>query len=84
MENAQILTLIETTAKQARVASLELATLSTDKKNTFLRQLAEQIIVQKEAIIEANAMDLEAAKTNGLSGPMVERLTLTEKRIGRK
>lgn len=81
MENAQILTLIETTARQARAASLELATLSTDKKNTFLRQLAEQIIVEKEAIIKANAMDLEAAKTNGLSGPMVERLTLTEKRI---
>ena len=81
MDTGQISTLIETIARQARAASLELATLSTEIKNRFLEQLAQQLIAQKDAIIEANAKDLEAAKTTGLSGPMVERLTLTEKRI---
>ncbi|CAA6692858.1 MULTISPECIES: glutamate-5-semialdehyde dehydrogenase [unclassified Lentimonas] len=76
-----ITTLIEGIAKRARAASLDLATLSTEAKNRFLEQLATDLVEQTDAIIEANALDLEAAKTNGLSGPMLERLSLTAERI---
>lgn len=81
MDTDQITTLIEDIAKRARAASLDLATLSTETKNRFLEQLATDLVEQTDAIIEANAVDLEAAKTNGLAGPMLERLSLTAERI---
>ena len=81
MNSDQITTLIEGIAKRARVASLDLATLSTEAKNRFLELLAHNLVEQTDAIIEANALDLEAAKTNGLAGPMLERLSLTAERI---
>lgn len=81
MNTDQISTLIEGIAKRARAASLDLATLSTEAKNSFLERLAQNLVEQTDAIIEANALDLEAAKTNGLAGPMLERLSLTVERI---
>ncbi len=68
-------------AKRARAASLELATLSTEKKNQFLSDLAERLVSETGAILEANALDLAAAKSMDLSGPMTERLTFTPERI---
>jgi glutamate-5-semialdehyde dehydrogenase len=81
MDTDQISTLIEDIAKRARAASLDLATLSTEAKNRFLERLAQQLVEQTDLIITANALDLEAAKTNGLAGPMFERLSLTAERI---
>ena len=81
MDTDQIPTLIKKIAGQARAASLELATLPTEVKNKFLQHLADQLVAQTDSIIKANSMDLKAAKTNGLSGPMLERLALDEKRI---
>jgi len=81
MDTDQITTLIEDIAKRARAASLDLATLSTEAKNRFLERLAQQLVEQTDAIIEANALDLEAAKAMELSGPMLERLSLTAERI---
>ena len=74
-------TLIAEIAQQARVASLEIATLSSDRKNQFLETLASALIEQTDAILEANAKDLQAAQENNLSGPMTERLTFTPDRI---
>jgi glutamate-5-semialdehyde dehydrogenase len=81
MDTDQITTLIEDIAKRARAASLDLATLSTEAKNRFLELLAQKLVEQTDAIIEANALDLEAAKAMELSGPMLERLSLTAERI---
>lgn len=81
MNSEQINELVEDIAKRARQASLELATLPTETKNKFLLQLADRLIRESGAIIAANALDLEAAKTLELSDPMTERLTLTPARI---
>lgn len=77
----QISELVVDIAKRARVASLELAALSTEKKNTFLNLLAEKLVDNTAAILAANALDIEAAKTTDLSGPMTERLTFTPESI---
>ncbi|MGJ8652576.1 MAG: glutamate-5-semialdehyde dehydrogenase [Opitutaceae bacterium] len=77
----QISELVVDIAKRARAASLELAALSTEKKNTFLNLLAERLVENTEAILTANALDIEAAKAMELSGPMTERLTFTPERI---
>ena len=81
MTNDQITELVVDISKRARIASLELAALPTETKNNFLLDLAEQLVTQTDAIIEANAHDLEAAKSLDLSAPMTERLTLTPGRI---
>tara|TARA_B110001469_G_scaffold13636_1_gene13783 strand:- start:4754 stop:6025 length:1272 start_codon:yes stop_codon:yes gene_type:complete len=81
MDTDQISTLIEDIAKRARAASLDLATLSTEAKNSFLKLLAHKLVEQTDVILEANALDLEAAKDMELSGPMLERLSLTAERI---
>jgi len=62
-------------------ASRELAKLSSKKKNAILEAMADEIGAQKTAIQEANAKDLAAGREAGLSGAMLDRLTLTDARI---
>jgi len=81
MTKDQITELVVDIAKRARKASLELAALPTETKNKFLHDLANKLITQTDAILEANALDLVAAKSLDLSVPMTERLTLTPERI---
>ena len=81
MTNDQITELVVDISKRARIASLELAALPTETKNNFLLDLAKDLVTQTDAILEANAHDLEAAKSLVLSAPMTERLTLTPDRI---
>ena len=81
MDTDQIKELVEGISKKARQASLELATLSSETKNRFLTALADQLVAETDAILTANKFDLEAAEANGLSAPMVERLSFTPERI---
>ena len=81
MTNDQITELVVDISKRARIASLELAKLPTEIKNKFLLDLAEHLVAQSDAILEANALDLKAAKSLDLSAPMTERLSLTPERI---
>ena len=83
MSTDTIETLIIGIAQRARKASLELATLETAKKNAFLKQLAKTLVAEADDILEANAKDLATAEENGLSGPMLERLTFTPERIAK-
>ena len=67
-------------AKRARAASLELALCPTAKKNAALLKLAGLIRSRAEEIKAANAKDVEAAR-NLISAPMLERLSLNDKKI---
>lgn len=67
--------------KRARRASQTLATLSSEKKNNALLAMAENIRAQKTEIKTANHQDLQAAKAAGISGALLDRLTLTDQRI---
>lgn len=81
MDSDQITELVEDLCGRARSASLQLATLPTESKNNFLFKLADRLVAESAAILEANALDLEAAQALELSAPMVERLTFTPERI---
>ena len=67
--------------RAARAAARVLARTSTYIKNTALLSMADQLVAQSSSILEANAKDLEAGKNNGLSGAMLDRLRLDEKRL---
>ena len=66
--------------KAAKNASIEIAGLTTDRKNEALTAMADAIIEQKDAILSANALDMEAAQTT-ISPVMLDRLKLTSDRI---
>lgn len=68
-------------AKSARAAALELANVSTQKKNATLERLAKLLRQNAEKFFAANAEDVEKAKASGLAKPMLERLSLDEKKL---
>ncbi len=66
--------------QKAKAAAPTLAAASTEQKNLALLHMAAQLEAQKDAILKANAADLEKAK-NTISPVMQDRLRLTESRI---
>lgn len=68
--------------KRARAASRRLARLSSEQKNKVLLAMADELVRSSATILEANASDVSAAIEKGTSAPLVDRLRLTEKRIG--
>lgn len=65
----------------ARAASAELATLPTETKNRALHAIADALVAQTDAILEANRGDLEDGAAAGLTSALIDRLTLTPERI---
>ncbi len=72
---------IEEMGKKAKETSKKLLTLDTRTKNKALVMIAEELINKKEEIKEANRLDLEKGKKEGLSFALLDRLELTDKRI---
>ena len=68
-------------AERSRDASRALAKLDAETKNSLLRAMADGIEKSTDRIQSANAKDIEAGKKAGLSSAMLDRLTLTDKRI---
>jgi glutamate-5-semialdehyde dehydrogenase len=67
--------------RQARAAAYKLAQLSSAEKNNILANMAAAIRRRVPELLAANAVDLAAAREKGLSGAMLDRLMLDEKRI---
>ena len=67
--------------KQAKEAAFILAQLSTAQKNHALAVIAEQLETQAERILAENNKDIEAARQNGLSEALIDRLLLTPQRL---
>jgi glutamate-5-semialdehyde dehydrogenase len=72
---------VEEKAKDAKLGARSLARASSDKKNRVLVMMAEAFKVGTSELIDANKKDVELAEKKGLSKAMIDRLTLTEKRI---
>ena len=68
-------------AVRAREASRELAIAKGEQKNAWLERSAELLRTRTATILEANARDIEAAPTFGLTNAQVDRLRLDENRI---
>ena len=66
---------------RARAAGRKLALAHSEQKNAALLALAKIIRASRSAILEANARDLDRARSHGRAGAFLERLTLNESRI---
>ena len=67
--------------RRAKAAARELARLPAERKNAGLLAMADALASHRDAILAANADDVEAARAAGLSGAMIDRLRLDEKRL---
>ena len=67
--------------KRARAASKQLAQLSSAQKNAGLLAMADELLASQEVLLAANAQDVARSTAEGLSGAMIDRLTLTPARI---
>lgn len=68
-------------AQGAKQAARQLALYDTKTKNNALRAIADGLEANCEAILDANAHDVENARANGLREAMVDRLQLTADRV---
>ena len=64
----------------AKAAKLEISQLTPAQKNAALEAMADALIAHTADILNANALDMEAAKDT-ISSVMLDRLRLTEDRI---
>jgi glutamate-5-semialdehyde dehydrogenase len=67
--------------KKAKLASYELATLTTAQKNNALECIACELEQNQAQILVANAQDIDAGKANGLTDALLDRLLLTDDRL---
>ena len=73
--------IIHEMGRQARQASYRLSQLSSGEKNAILHAMAKELRARVPQLLEANAKDVAAGEEKGLSGAMLDRLRLDEKRI---
>jgi glutamate-5-semialdehyde dehydrogenase len=73
--------MIKKKCQMAREASKTLALASPESKQAALLLIAELLWSKRDEILDANAEDVQNAKASGISGSMLDRLTLDENRI---
>lgn len=72
---------ITSAARQARIASRQVAQLTTIQKNAILIAMAAGIEAETVSILKENEKDIQAGREKGLSDSMLDRLLLTEQRV---
>ncbi len=68
-------------ARRAQEASRQLLRATGAQKRDWLHLCADRLVADQSGILQANARDLSAAREQGLSGAIVDRLRLTESRL---
>ncbi len=67
--------------QQARTAAARLRRADTASKNAALKAMAERLDAARDAVLAANARDLERGRENGLDAALLDRLALNEARV---
>ncbi len=72
---------VESVARRAREASVELALATRAAKDAALHAMADALEAGTAGILEANAADVDAARSAGIPEAVVDRLRLDEDRV---
>ncbi len=80
-DTADIPVLMADIGARAKAAAATLASASAERKHAALISAAEHVWNTRDAIIAANARDMEFGANKGLSDAMMDRLKLDETRI---
>ena len=81
MGENQLKELILGMAKKAKIASRNLATLSSEIKNDVLKKVAQKLRENREELKKINEKDVNQAVLQGQTKAFIDRLTLTDKII---
>lgn len=81
-ELADATALVNELATRARAAAAELALLSRADKDAALLAMADALVAATARILEANAEDVRRGRETGMSDALIDRLQLTDSRIG--
>ncbi len=68
-------------AEGAKKAQRELARIGGAKRDEALAAISAALRENMQKILEANSLDIETARANGMAESMIDRLTLTKGRI---
>jgi len=68
-------------AREAKDGARAVARASSEQKNSALIKMAGALKKKSGELKKANKKDIDAARKKGLPGAMIDRLTLTDKRI---
>ena len=80
-QGEDVASLMARIGRNARAAARPLAVASTKAKNVALVAMADAILRNEQAILDANAIDMSNGEEAGLSGSFMDRLKLTPSRI---
>lgn len=67
--------------ERAAATAPRVAALPGELKVTALHAMADALVTEASGLIEANQRDVEAARADGIGSTIVDRLTLTDKRL---
>ena len=68
-------------AGAARQAAITLASLTRARKDCALDAMADSVHAHSSDILAANALDVEAGRSNGMDPALIDRLSLTTARV---
>jgi glutamate-5-semialdehyde dehydrogenase len=72
---------IRAMASEAKIASVALRTISSGAKNAALLAMADALLSRSAEIFEANERDVANAANKGLTGALLDRLKLSQKKL---
>lgn len=72
---------VQDLATRARKAQRALDTMTTHQKNTVLAAVCDALDAQAERIEQANALDMQAARAEGMSEGLLDRLLFNAQRV---
>lgn len=67
--------------KKAKTAALKLVAVSEADKNKALSAMADAMLKESKAILEANTRDMNAGRRDGMTEALLDRLMLNEDRL---
>ena len=73
--------MLQKMAERAQKASHKMALLAEEEKNRVLQAIAAGLAARGHQVLEANRMDVNAAREEGMADHLVDRLILNEKRL---
>ena len=77
-----IQTEVRDAAVRAKQAAVELAPMSRQVKDAALHAMADALVAAAPTVLAANAEDVAAGQADGLADALLDRLVLSEARIG--
>jgi glutamate-5-semialdehyde dehydrogenase len=81
IEQTSVADLVRSQAERGKAASRQAAILSTEQKNLALRAMAAALRSRSDEILAANEADVTRARAAGTASHLIDRLSLSHKRI---